>query len=79
MSLVTTIFLLEKYGPFMDDEELASVLKIRPGTLRNRVSSETIGIKPVKPGQSMLFAVEDVAAYIDTLRADAKADARRAA
>ncbi len=79
MSLITTVFLMEKYGPFMDDEELASILRIKPGTLRNKVSAETLGVKPIKAGQGLLFAVEDVAALIDTLRGEAKAEARRAA
>lgn len=79
MSLFTTVFLMEKYGPLMDDEDLASILRIKPGTLRNKVSAETLGVKPIKAGQGLLFAVEDVAALIDTLRGEAKAQARRAA
>jgi len=79
MSLVTTMFLLEKYGPLMDDEDLALILRIKPGTLRNKVSAETLGIKPIKAGQGMLFAVEDVSAYLDALRSEAKDDIKRAA
>lgn len=79
MSLVTTMFLLEKYGPLMDDEDLALILRIKPGTLRNKVSAETLGIKPIKAGQGMLFAVEDVSAYLDALRSEAKAEVRSAA
>lgn len=79
MSLFTTVFLMEKYGPLMDDEDLASILRIKPGTLRNKVSAETLGIKPIKAGQGLLFAVEDVSAYLDALRSDAKAEVRRAA
>jgi hypothetical protein len=67
MSLLTEANLLDKYGPLLDPEQLAGLLRIELGTLRNKISARSLGVAPVKCGSKMLFRAADVAQYIDNL------------
>lgn len=71
MSLMVTAYLLEKYGPVLTVPELADVLKLNEGTIRNKLSAKEIDIKVMKQGARTTFHAEDVAAYVDGLRGGA--------
>lgn len=67
MSLMTTAYLLERYGPLLTVDDLSAVLHLEPGTIRNQMSARTLGVQPVKQGSKSLFRAEDVAKHIDAL------------
>lgn len=69
MSLMVTAHLLDRYGPLLTTEELAGVLKISVNTLYNKTSSREIALPKVKHGKNVWYKAEDVAAYLDDLRA----------
>jgi hypothetical protein len=69
MSLMTTAHLLDRYGPLLTEEQLAQVLHVEPGTLRN--TRATLGIPVIRRGRSPLYHAEDVAAYLDRMRKQA--------
>lgn len=71
MSLLTAAFLMDRYGPLLTEDELAEVLKLKPGTVRNQRSGGTLGIPCIRRGKTPLFHAEDVATYIDAIRAEA--------
>lgn len=68
MSLLVTAHLLDKYGPLLDIESLATVLRLAPGTLRNQLSQKALGIPAIKQGSRVVFKAEDVANYVESLR-----------
>lgn len=71
MSLMTVAHLLDRYGPLLTDEQLAQVLHMEPGTIRNQRAS--LGIPVIRRGRSPLYHAEDVAAYLDRARSSARA------
>jgi len=71
MSLLTAAFLMDRYGPLLTEDELAEVLKLEPGTIRNQRSSGTLCIPCIRRGKTPQFHAEDVAKYIDAIRAEA--------
>lgn len=64
MSLLTTAYLLEKYGPLLTEEQLAEVLHAEPGTVRNRRARGELGIPFTRHGKTPLYPAEEVAAHI---------------
>ena len=72
MSFLTTAYLLDKYGPLLSEKDLAEVLHMEPGTVRNQRGSGALGIPYIRQSRTPLFHAEDVAKYIDKLRAEAK-------
>lgn len=68
LSLLTSAFLMEKFGPLLNEEQLASVLHTEPGTIRNQRSSGVLGIPCIRRGKIPLYHAEDVAGYIDAIR-----------
>lgn len=68
MSLLTQAHLLDRYGPLLTVEQLGQVLHLEPGTVRNQVGRGDLGIPVIRRGKAPLFAVEDVAKYLDRLR-----------
>ncbi len=67
MSLMVIAHLLDRYGPLLTEEQLARVLHMEPGTVRNQRVS--LGIPVIRRGRTPLYHVEEVAAYLDRLRA----------
>lgn len=65
MSLLTEAHLLDKYGPLLTHEEVAAVLRMSTGTLRNRRSAGTIKLTSVEGFGQIVFAAHEVAAMID--------------
>lgn len=63
MSLVTTTYLMDKYGVFISTAELAEVLKVSPQTVRNYLSEGKIKLSRCDNGN---FLTTDVAAYVDS-------------
>lgn len=71
MGLLTTAYLLDRFGPFLTYDDLAKVLHMGVGTLRNRRSANRLEIPGVFHGGKVLFHAEDVATYIERLRQQA--------
>lgn len=73
MSLMTQAYLLDKYGPFIDVPALAEVTGLSAGTVRNQISDGTFPVKTSLTGGHRLAHYADVAAYVDSYRADSQA------
>ena len=75
MNLLTQAYLLERYGPRLNVEQLAEVLGIGKSTIHNEVGAGTFAI-PTYLDHRMRYAdVRDVAAYLDECRERAKTPA----
>ena len=72
MSLMIQAYLLEKYGPRLNSEQLAEVLSIKPGTLYNQVSAGTCPVRTYVDGGRRWADIRDVAEAFDRLRATAQ-------
>lgn len=75
MSLLTTAYLLERYGPRLDIKEIAEVLKMSVGTLHNRLYRGDIALRTYMDGGKRYADVKDLADYLDAVRATAKTQA----
>lgn len=71
MSMMTTAYLLERYGPRLTVEELAEVLRLGVPTVRNRLSAGTLGVRTYTDGDRRFADALDVAGYLDAMRAKA--------
>jgi excisionase family DNA binding protein len=71
MSLLVTAHLLDRYGPLLSTEDLAQVLKLDVGTIRNKMSSRELDLPRIKQGRNVLFHVDDVASLVENLRSGA--------
>lgn len=67
-SLVTQMFVAEKYGLRLDVNQLAQVLGITPGTVLNRISANTFGIPTYIDNGKRYADYRDVAAHFDNVR-----------
>jgi hypothetical protein len=79
MSMITEMWLLEKYGPRLGTEELAEVLLVTVKTLGNKLYRGEVPIPTYKDHGKVVADFRDVAEYIDKRRAEAKAMAQREA
>lgn len=68
MSLLTTAYLLEKYGPLLTEHQVGEVLHMDENRVRNQRTWGTFPISPCKHGGKGLFHAADVAAHIDAMR-----------
>lgn len=66
--MLTHAFLIEKYGPLMTDAQVAEVLLLSKGTVKNQRIRGELPIPTVKRGGATLFHAADVAAFVDGLR-----------
>lgn len=71
-SLVTQMFVAEKYGLRLDVNQLAQVLGISPGTVLNRISANTFAIRTYIDNGKRYADYRDVAAHFDLIRECAK-------
>lgn len=71
MSFLSQAYLLEKYGPRLAMPDLAKVLGIAHGTLRNRVSAGTLKVPTYVDGGTRYADYRDVAQYLDECRQSA--------
>ncbi|AIP69860.1 MULTISPECIES: hypothetical protein [Burkholderia] len=72
MSLLTRAYILEKYGPRMTLAQLAQLLLMSEGTIRNQISAETFPIATYKEGSGRFAAYDAVADYLDEMSAQAR-------
>ncbi|MBF3997314.1 hypothetical protein ISH99_28190 [Burkholderia pseudomallei] len=75
MSLLTRAYILEKYGPRMTLAQLAQLLTMSEGTIRNQISAETFPIPTYKEGSGRFAAYDAVADYLDDMSRRARAEA----
>lgn len=55
--------LLEKYGPFMDLEELADLLRIKKQSMYQQIYRGQLDVPHVRRGKKYLFPTQEVAKY----------------
>ncbi|WP_186119353.1 hypothetical protein ACN262_31485 [Burkholderia gladioli] len=67
MSLLTRAYILEKYGPRMTLAQLAQLLLMSEGTIRNQISADTFPIATYKEGGARFAAYDAVADYLDRM------------
>jgi hypothetical protein len=72
MKLLTQAFILEKFGPRMTMSQLATLLCMSEGTIRNQVSAEIFPIRTYKEGASRFAPYDAVAEYLDEMSEKAK-------
>jgi hypothetical protein len=72
MSLLTRAYILEKFGPRMTMGQLATLLAMSEGTIRNQVSAETFPIPTYKEGAARYAAYDAVAEYLDEMSKKAR-------
>jgi hypothetical protein len=68
MSLLTTAYLLEKYGPLLTEDQVGETLHLSGKTVCNQ---RVLGLFPIpssKQGNRVLYHAADVAEYIDSMR-----------
>ncbi|MEN9806187.1 MAG: hypothetical protein RL756_695 [Pseudomonadota bacterium] len=75
MNLLTTAYLLERYGPRLGMDQIAEVLGMSTGTLHNRVYRGQIELATYMDGGKRYADVRDLAAYLDQMRGRATARA----
>ncbi len=68
MSLLTQAYLLDRYGPLLTDANLAAVLHVDAGSLRNMRAAGDLDIPVIRRGKTPLYHAQDVAAYLDRIR-----------
>ena len=79
MSLITTLFLLEQYGPRLSMEQLAKVLGLAATTLHARIGRGELDIPTYLDGKLRWADTRDVAEYLDRMRDKARSGMREAA
>ncbi|ACD15572.1 hypothetical protein [Paraburkholderia phytofirmans] len=72
MSLLTRAYILEKFGPRLTMGQLATLLAMSEGTIRNQVSAETFPIPTYKEGAARYAAYDAVAEYLDDMSKKAR-------
>jgi hypothetical protein len=70
-SLVTQMFVAEKFGLRLDVNQLAQLLGISAGTVLNRISASTFGIPTYLDNGKRYADYRDVAAHFDAIRKSA--------
>ena len=68
MSLLTQAYLLEKYGPRLNAEQLAQVLQITVVALHTQRSKGVLGVRTYSAGGRIWADYRDVAEHFDKLR-----------
>lgn len=73
MKLLTQAFILEKFGVRLTMAQLATLLAMSEGTIRNQVSAETFPIPTYKEGAARYAPYDAVAEYLDAMSEKARA------
>lgn len=68
MRLLTQAYILDRYGPRMDMEQLSELLDIKITTLHNKRSAGTLGIKTYLDGGKRYADYQEVAQYLDDIK-----------
>jgi predicted DNA-binding transcriptional regulator AlpA len=71
MSLMIQAYLLERYGPRLNVEQLAEALQIGKSTIHNQIGAGTFPICTYLDQRTRFADVRDVASYLDSCRARA--------
>ncbi|MGO4154378.1 hypothetical protein [Cupriavidus sp. YAF13] len=79
MSLLTQAYLLEQYGPRLSVAQLASLLDITEGTIRNQVSARSFPIHTYSEGGRRFASYQAVAEYLDAMDSAARGRGLKAA
>lgn len=58
--------LLEKYGPFMDLQELADLLRLKKASVYQQIYQGQLDIPHLKRGKKYLFPTEQTAEYLQS-------------
>ncbi|RKE24373.1 hypothetical protein B0G76_8258 [Paraburkholderia sp. BL23I1N1] len=72
MTLLTRAFILERYGVRLTMGQLAALLAMSEGTIRNQVSAETFPIPTYKEGAARYASYDAVAEYLDKMSEEAR-------
>lgn len=67
MSLLTRAFILDRYGPRLSIRQLAELLQMAEGTIRNQISAETFPIATYREGAARFAPYGAVADYLDAM------------
>lgn len=70
-SLVTQMFIAEKYGLRLDTKQIAEVLGIARASVLNKISDKTLPLKTYVDGGQRWADYRDVAEHIDNCRRSA--------
>jgi len=71
MSLLTQAYMLEKYGPRMNVDQMAEVMSISPNTIYNQISAGKFPIKTYVEGKLRFADIRDVVEHFDQCRSRA--------
>ncbi len=66
-----TELLFDRYGAILDLTDLAKVMRMQIGTVKNKLSEGTFPIRTYKLGRRRVADVRDVAGYLDRQRDEA--------
>ncbi|WP_343666279.1 hypothetical protein [Paraburkholderia tropica] len=72
MSLLTRAYILEKFGVRLSVPQLAQLLSMAEGTVRNQISAEIFPIPTYKEGAARFAPYEAVADYLDRMSEHAR-------
>ena len=62
--MALTTLLLEKYGPFMDLQELADLLRLKKTSLYQQIYLGQLDIPHIKRGKKYLFPTSETAEFL---------------
>ncbi len=75
MSLLTRAYILEKFGVRLTMQQLAQLLTMSEGTIRNQISAETFPIPTYREGGARYAPYDAVAEYLDRMSDQARRQA----
>lgn len=75
MSLLTRAYILEKFGVRLTMQQLAQLLTMSEGTIRNQISAETFPIPTYREGGTRYAPYDAVAEYLDRMSDQARRQA----
>ncbi len=58
-------WMFDKYGPFMDTDELAALMRIKKSTIYNQIYEGRLELPHVKRGKRYLFPTTEVARHLE--------------
>lgn len=68
MSMLTTAYLLDKYGALLTVDNLAAEFHAAPKTIHNQISAGRFPIPTTIEQGKRVASASDVAAYLETVR-----------
>jgi hypothetical protein len=68
MSLLTQAYVLDKYGPRLNSDQIAEVLGITKVAVMNQHSNGVLGLKTYKDSGKLWADYRDVATFFDSVR-----------